>query len=192
MIFFTADDHFYHQNVIKYCNRPFSSVEEMNEELIKRWNERVKPEDTVYHLGDFALAHRAVTVFAPRLNGHKHLIMGNHDHCHKLHYKKDTKKERMEQIYFDAGFETLQYEMVLSFEKHKFLLHHMPYAGDSGDQERFSNWRPKNYGQILLHGHVHQTWHIKDKMINVGVDVNDYYPVSIDEIITIANVIKNG
>ena len=97
MIFFTSDHHFYHTNIIKYCNRPFQSVEEMNEEMVKRWNSVVNPGDTVYYLGDFSLAKRPVEVFVPRLNGEKHFIMGNHDVCtssrpcrpRKRWYKRD-------------------------------------------------------------------------------------------------------
>ncbi len=55
MIFFTADQHFYHENIIKYCNRPFRNMEEMNEELIKKWNEAISPIDHVYVIGDFVL-----------------------------------------------------------------------------------------------------------------------------------------
>ena len=65
MIFFTSDHHFYHSNIIKYCQRPFHSVEEMNEEMIRRWNSVVGVDDTVYYLGDFSLAKRPVELFAP-------------------------------------------------------------------------------------------------------------------------------
>lgn len=82
MIFFTSDHHFCHANIIKYCKRPFESVDQMNEEMVRRWNEVVGDEDTVYYLGDFSLAKQAVELFARRLNGEKHFIMGNHDACH--------------------------------------------------------------------------------------------------------------
>jgi calcineurin-like phosphoesterase family protein len=59
-IYFSSDHHFSHSNVIKYCNRPYTSVQEMNEDLIQRWNNQVKPEDTVYYLGDFSLGKNAV------------------------------------------------------------------------------------------------------------------------------------
>src|SRR3972149_2927673 len=79
-IFFTSDTHFNHANIIKYCGRPFGSVDEMNREMITRWNAVVDPEDTVYHLGDFALGKVSEwpAIFR-QLNGSKKiLIRGNH------------------------------------------------------------------------------------------------------------------
>jgi len=63
-----------------------------------------------------------------------------------------------------------------------FLFNHLPYSGDSKEQERFNNYRPQNKGQFLIHGHVHNNWRFKDNMINVGVDVWDYFPVSFNYI----------
>ena len=78
--FFTADTHFGHKNIIKYCNRPFASLDEMNETLIENWNKVVSLEDTVYILGDFAYCSKtSVEDFLKRLNGEKHLISGNHE-----------------------------------------------------------------------------------------------------------------
>ena len=79
-IWVTSDTHFNHANIIKYCNRPFSSVEEMNEPIIANWNKVVSQGDTVYHLGDFALGNKSlIPDFLERLNGHISFIMGNHD-----------------------------------------------------------------------------------------------------------------
>lgn len=75
--FFTADCHFGHQNIIRHCNRPFGSAEEMDEILIQNWNNRVSPTDMVYHLGDFAF--RPAEAVLKRLNGRIFLIQGNHD-----------------------------------------------------------------------------------------------------------------
>ena len=80
MIFFTSDSHFGHANIIKHCNRPFSSVEEMDEHLISAWNSRVRPSDTIYILGDLIFRSTASPdSYLSRLRGKKHLILGNHD-----------------------------------------------------------------------------------------------------------------
>ena len=76
-IYFTSDHHFGHENIIKFCDRPFRSVEEMDQTLIERWNEKVKPEDEVYHLGDFSLAKdpQRVSDILDSLKGTKYLII---------------------------------------------------------------------------------------------------------------------
>ena len=83
-LFFTADTHFYDIDSIQHFNRPFSSVEEMNEKIVENWNASIKPTDFVYHLGDFARCQNAqdrekLTELLGRLNGQKFLIRGNHD-----------------------------------------------------------------------------------------------------------------
>lgn len=183
MIFFTADHHFYHANIIRYCQRPFHSVEQMNEEMVRRWNSIVRPADTVYYLGDFSMAKRPVTLFAPRLHGEKHLIMGNHDACHPCHKKK---AESARQVYLEAGFKTLDLEQTMEIAGQKVLLHHMPYLSGESDTGGYAlkhrEFRPKDDGRWLLHGHVHEKWKTKDRMINIGVDVWGFFPVPITEI----------
>ena len=76
---FTADTHFGHKNIIKYCNRPFKDITHMNETIIKNWNSKVSTEDVVFHLGDFSMMGGAVNKFITRLNGHIIWIQGNHD-----------------------------------------------------------------------------------------------------------------
>lgn len=79
-LFFTSDTHFFHEGIIKFCNRPFESVEEMNETLIRNWNETVPEDGTVFHLGDFAFGGWREWMSAyNRLNGKIYLILGNHD-----------------------------------------------------------------------------------------------------------------
>jgi calcineurin-like phosphoesterase family protein len=182
MIFFTSDHHFGHTNIIKYCSRPFSSVEEMDAEMLRRWNEVVNPKDTVYYLGDFSLAKRAVLDIAPRLHGEKHLIMGNHDACHPCHKKK---AEAAKQLYIEAGFKSLALEMSFEIKGHRVLLTHMPFLEKNAQAAydlRYPQYRPKDEGQWLLHGHVHEKWRINGRMINVGVDVWNFYPVPLEEI----------
>lgn len=88
-IYVCSDLHLDHKNIIQYCNRPYASVEEMNEALINNWNSVVKENDTVFFLGDFCLGKKEdIISFGKRLNGRKILITGNHDHASKITYKE--------------------------------------------------------------------------------------------------------
>jgi len=180
MIYFTSDHHFGHKNIIQLCNRPFNSVEEMDEEMIRRWNETVKPEDFVYYLGDFSLSIKPVKEYVKRLNGKKILIAGNHDRCHQ--FQKNNLKYKYE--YREMGFYDVYDCDVTHFSEDLTAdLSHFPY--DNGDDVRYFKLFPRDDGRWLLHGHVHNKWRVKDKMINVGVDVWDFYPVSLDKILEI-------
>ena len=173
MMYFTSDQHFFHKNIIKYCNRKFNDVQHMHEGLISLWNETVKPEDEIYVLGDFCFSRpENIKRTTSRLNGIKHLIKGNHDH------KSVTTNFR------ELGFESCSLSHTLDVEGVKVNLSHYPYlhGGDHSPKERFNNLRLKDEGDWLLHGHVHTSWKIKDRMINVGVDVCDMRPVSLDQI----------
>lgn len=187
MIFFTSDLHIWHTNVIKYCSRPFSSIEEMNEMLVKNWNEVVGPEDSVYCLGDFAMAFHPVETFSPRLLGKKYLVPGNHDFCHSYHKKSRNPENRQKWIksYEDNGWIVLPEQTSLDIPSvaNVQLCHHPYYlVGQDLFDDKYERWRPKDDGRWLLCGHVHQNWLKIDKMINVGVDVWNFAPVSIDEI----------
>jgi len=177
MNWFTSDTHFYHKNVIEYCNRPFATVEEMNEKLIERWNLCVKPDDTIYHLGDFIFAGRnKLRPILDRLNGQIILVQGNHDHSdHVRLFKK---------VIPSLGIEIAQRNVNLS---------HYPYWYDPLEQldggGRYKERRLIDNGEWLLHGHVHHHWKFKARMINVGVDVWNYAPVAESEI---ARIIKAG
>ena len=93
--FVISDTHFGHRDIMGYCNRPFADTKEMDELMIERWNEVVGKDDVVIHLGDFGLASKEyLTEVVSRLNGHKILVLGNHD-------------EESEQYYRDLGFETV-------------------------------------------------------------------------------------
>lgn len=181
MIYFTADHHFDHQNIIKYCARPFSGVNEMNQEMVRRWNSVVKPEDTVYYLGDFSMAKRPVEFFGRQLHGKKHLIIGNHDRCHP---RKQT-AAAVQAVYREAGFVSFNVELTMQIADLEVLLNHFPYLAaepDAGYVVKHQDLRPKNKGLWLLHGHVHEKWKTKDRMINVGVDAWDFYPVPLPTI----------
>lgn len=165
MIFFTSDTHFGHTNVIKYSNRPFAHTHEMDETIITNWNSVVKPNDIIYHLGDFSFSSPAKTkdiVYA--LNGRKILIRGNHD-------------KSLKSMVLDL-FEEVHYYHELNYNDNKIVMCHYP----------FEVWNKKHYGSICLHGHSHGT--LKNKMyrrFDVGVDTNNYFPYSIDKIFEMAN-----
>lgn len=168
MIYFTSDHHFYHQNIIEYCSRPFSNVEEMNAELIERYNFFVGKQDVVYFLGDvsFGKPKEFIEDIFPKLSGHKHLISGNHD-------KRNLK-------YWKKIFLSVQDYLEIEYESIKIVMSHYP----------FLSWNKGHRGSWMLHGHVHSS----DNNLNlesikngfyrydVGVDANKYFPVSIDEI----------
>jgi len=151
-VFFTSDTHFNHANIIKYCGRPFASVEEMNREMIARWNAAVAPEDTVYHLGDFAMGKPSQWQDILRqLHGAKKiLIIGSHD--------------RSPQSMLEAGFDETHHQV----EWNGWLLQH----------------KPTRTNNKLLCGHVHEKWLRLGWTINVGVDVWDFTPRTVEELVT--------
>lgn len=157
MIYFTSDLHFGHKNIINYCNRPFSSVEEMNEKLIENWNSVVKPNDIVYNLGDFSF-HSDPRQFTERLNGEHHLILGNHDRIGQLNR---------------CNFASIKHYNEIKIDGIKIVLFHYPMI----------SWNGSFHGSWQLYGHCHGTNKIiLDNSMDVGVDCNNYLPISFDEI----------
>jgi len=175
--YFTADQHFGHQNIIRYCGRPFHSVGEMNAVLVANWNAVVGPHDTVHVLGDVAMGRREESMpLIGRLAGHKILYPGNHDRCWYGHGERAL---RLEQEYLDAGFDEIrQGPLAMTVGNREVLVCHLPYQGDSGETERYARFRPIDQGMWLLHGHVHEKWRQQGRRINVGVDVWDFTPVA--------------
>lgn len=171
MIWFTSDPHYFHKNVIEYCGRPFMDVNHMNEMLIKKYNALVRPEDTCYFLGDVIFggtlkAHEIIS----QLNGTKKLILGNHDKQNKAHK------------WLTLGFKVARdHEQIQLTPEILLNLSHFPYRGDNHDERKFPT-QLEDDGRWLLHGHVHNAWKTKGRMINVGVDVWDFNPVSINSI----------
>jgi calcineurin-like phosphoesterase family protein len=171
----TSDQHFGHANIITYSKRPFSTVEEMNEELVRRFNSVVGTEDTTWHLGDFSLDEKMVPRYLPRLHGRHILVTGNHDACHP---RRKGWRKRVAR-YVEYGFAEVHAVGWMAMPGHgHVLLAHMP-SSDAEDA-RYPEWRPKHHPAVtLLHGHVHERWQRRGNMINVGVDVWDYYPVKL-------------
>lgn len=192
-IWFTADQHFNHKNIIKYSKRPFKSVEEMNEGLIEKYNSVVNAEDDVYFLGDLGFFNNIDTTkydlkpIVSRLKGRKFLILGNHDKYNDY-------------IYTKAGFEVLSgnnknYTYTFMYNhQYRYLLLHSPYLlmkeiyKDLVDMPDSYNifWEKYFCAHLIKHrylvGHVHTAFKKIGNILNVGVDCFDYKPVNIDEI----------
>lgn len=161
-IWFTSDLHFGHTNIIKYCNRPFYYVEEMDEALISNWNLVVASEDIVFVLGDIAMSYNREKIKSlfDRLNGEKVLITGNHD--------------RPKNIPTDC-FTSVQHRLHLIEDDYDFVLVHDPAEASANHMNK----------QKYLCGHLHSE---KDRKvyynwIDVGVDGNDYTPISLEQIL---------
>jgi len=177
-VWFSADTHYGHKRIIEYCDRPFSSIDEMDRELIDNWNDTVAAEDEVYFLGDFSLDFKRVKQVLPLLSGKIHLIAGNHDLCHSCHGGGGAYLRRYE----EAGFYDICESTRLEIAGQSVLCCHMPYFCSADPDQRYPEHKPHDQGGWLLHGHVHQRWQVNSRQINVGVDVWDFCPVSIDVI----------
>jgi len=156
--FFTADTHFFHHNIIKFSNRPYQTVWEMNEGLIDNWNKKVAINDTIYHLGD--VTWKNPEEILPRLNGKIILIKGNHDH----------KIEKLKR----NGIREVHDYLEIKLHSKILVLFHYP----------IENWNRKHYGTIHLHGHCHGE--LKNKIQNrmdIGVDCHDMQPVEFEELL---------
>lgn len=160
-IFFTSDTHFFHNNVIIYCNRPFETREQMNEVLIQEWNSVVGENDVVYHIGDFAFASRTDNEYIlSRLNGSKILVAGNHD-------DKRVRKA--------IGWEFVCNEILLEYGGFNIRCNHFP------------SWKDNDDYDIYLHGHCHASLPPTPRVMDVGVDMayrilGSYRPFSMSEI----------
>jgi len=177
--FFTSDTHFGHAAILtpEYNNRPFESVEAMDESLIEGWNQRVKPGDLVYHLGDFAFHKREKMLeILSRLNGRKFFVRGNHDKDFAKALKSVAGTSQAK------GIDGFEWYKEIKINKQRIVLFHFPIHA----------WHRMNGGSWHLHGHSHGN--LKDdgirRRIDVGVDSVgrylaphfDYSPISLDEV----------
>ena len=171
-IWFTSDTHFYHDQDFLYKPRGFNNTLEMNEAIVERWNSVVKPEDTVYHLGDVLLGHYDVNILK-RLNGHILFIRGNHDTDRKI--GDITSTDNLGTRVF------LNTSELIKFGKLSLFLCHYPVMTANFDDKHF------NQHVISLHGHTHQksNWLFADNpfIYHVGLDSHDCYPVNIETIV---------
>lgn len=157
MLWFTADTHFGHTKVIPYCRRPYESVEQMDDDLVARWNARVSQRDEVWHLGDFCFRGDPAPYVA-RLNGRISFTYGNHDDRKKLAALVDDRA-------CDVKY--------LRYEGRRFFLSHYAHR----------TWPQSGYGSFHLFGHSHGDLPAHGRSMDVGVDANDYAPLSVEEVV---------
>lgn len=168
MNLYISDLHFGHGNVIRFDDRPFSDKDEMDKIMIELWNARVAPEDNVYIIGDFAYKNeKDETWYLERLRGHKHLIIGNHDH-------KLLSNEKA-----ISYFETVDKMACINDDDKQIILCHYPLA----------EWYKSRHGSWLIYGHIHnrkeETYHYMknlDHALNAAACINNYTPVSFKEL----------
>lgn len=155
--FFISDHHFHHRNIIRYCDRPFVNVTEMDEHMITMWNSVVGPDDRVIHGGDFMLCGiDKTTAMLQRLNGYKVLVRGNHDGT----------QNRMLRAGFDEVYNTWMEGGV--------RVDHIP-IGTTGYF--------KTYSMYYLYGHVHNHDRPREpNQINICVEAQDYTPKTLGEL----------
>lgn len=174
MIFYTSDLHLGNANIIKYEDRPYKSVEEMDADLIAKWNAKIGRDDDVYVLGDFSFKRVEQTInYLENLNGRIHLLRGNHDayysqHSFNLWKWNSDKGRRVTKEDWYAHIDDNGREVVLC---------HFPIMYWDGMDDR---------GAYHLYGHMHSRenlQHPHKDAFNVGVDVNNYYPVTLDELL---------
>ena len=158
-LWFISDTHFFHENIIKYCKRPFDNAQIMNEYMIDRWNTIVKPQDKIYHLGDVGLGFGGdddkLSNLLSRLMGHKRLIVGNHDNL-----KSKALQNNFEKI-----------ELWYGRKEWNFTCTHIPL-----DQKHLRD------GWVNIHGHIHNNPSPEFYQICVCVEQIGYKPIHIDEI----------
>lgn len=168
MIYVTADPHFYHENIIKYTNRPFSAFREMNAVMTENWNQSVGDDDEVYILGDLTMREGdVVEQLLENLHGRKYLVRGNHDY-----YAADYRGKSLEWIkdYHE-----------LTVGKDFFVFCHYPFV----------EWNRQRHGAYHLHGHQHNhvDYNLRQRKeglrrYDVGVDANGFAPVPLEKIVS--------
>jgi len=173
MKFYTADTHYDHIKIVTLCYRPFNTLEDMQNELIARWNAKVTNSDDVYILGDFCFREASALDFISKINGTKHFITGNHDAdvLKKLANMKTkiTRGHMLRKCFFHGDI------MEIKDNDTKIALCHYPIF----------EWYGSHRGTIHLHGHSHGKIgkSFKTNAYDVGVDVRNFEPVTLEEII---------
>jgi calcineurin-like phosphoesterase family protein len=165
-VFFTSDTHFGDHRVLNIWRRPYGSVGEMNEAIIARWNARVRPDDEIWHLGDFAAGMRSAPEMLARLRGRKHLVTGNNDGPEVG----------------ELPWTSVQAYAELTVDGTMLVLCHYP----------FRTWNRINRGSVNLHGHSHGRLSPMKGQFDVGVDAQAFQPVTLSELLGKARVSRSG
>ena len=175
-VFYWSDLHIGHSIVVP--DRGFTSTDEHDDALADAWCRTVTKRDSVWLLGDLAASTpRPALELLAKLPGTKHLIAGNHDPAHPLHGDSHRQQRRYLEVFASVHTSGLR-----RIGNHMALLSHFPYEGDGLSRtDRYSQWRLRDEGGWLIHGHVHQAWKVKGRQINVGVD-HWPEPVSAEEL----------
>jgi calcineurin-like phosphoesterase family protein len=170
MIYFTADTHFGHANIIKYCHRPFKTADEMDETMIENWNKSVKDSDIVYLIGDMCFGREHYFKIKARLKGKIFLIEGDHD--------KDLRGD-------PTAFNLIGKVSLLNMNKHNGLPDKMCITLCHWSMRV---WAKSHYNSWHLFGHSHGGLQPVGKSWDVGVDNNNFTPLSLDQIIEIMKI----
>ena len=177
MIYFIADTHFGHSGIISLCDRPFADVKEMDMIMVELWNSKIIGNDTVYVVGDMFYRHGDPDSILCKLKGKKRLIVGNHD------------GSWMNRADMNKYFTSVDSLLEISDGKHKLVLCHYPLM----------SWKHANKS-YMIHGHIHNNknadyWNViknNPHILNAGVDVNGFWPVSFDELVINNECFKEG
>lgn len=158
-IWFTSDTHFGHAGIIKHCLRPFEGVEEMDAEIIERWNHTVAPNDDVWHLGDVSF-RKDPGHYLAQLNGHIHIVLGNHDEPSKLAKTRAAWVGEVKYLRADGQ------RLFLSHYAHRV-------------------WKNSVHGSYHLFGHSHGDLPGIGRSMDVGVDAHHFFPISLDQVVAV-------
>ena len=166
---FTADEHYGHKNIIEYCNRPFTSVESMDNQIIDRHNKVVGDDDVVIHCGDFTLKDRnTARNYIRRLKGKHEFLVGSHDY-----WLND--QISIYPITSEVSTYALQGQVIWEKDINGIYVVACHYA--------MRTWPRSHHDSIQLHGHSHGTLPVAYNQLDVGVDSNNFYPVSMEQVL---------
>ena len=167
MNYYIADTHFGHHNIINMADRPFQCVQHMEDTLIDNWNRKVSDKDDIYIIGDLFFQHDQIDSILSRLKGKKHLILGNHE----SKWLTDP---------YRHYFQSIQTSLEITDQNHTIIMCHYPMVS-----------YPKQSRAYMVHGHIHNDtlfdyWCVllkRQRILNAGVDINQFEPVTLNELI---------